>query len=89
MPRVPIYGTVDAGRWFWKELRESILVTGLRETSVLRAWYTYAEAGEVKVRLATHVDDMLWATKPGYERMIQELLDCPSRLRRSGFVVAR
>ncbi len=25
--------------------------------------------------LATHVDDMLWATKPGYEHMIQQLLD--------------
>ena len=25
--------------------------------------------------LATHVDDMLWATKPGYEDRIQQLLD--------------
>ena len=25
--------------------------------------------------LATHVDDMLWATKPGYEDRVQQLLD--------------
>ena len=25
--------------------------------------------------LATHVDDMLWATKPGYEDRVQQILD--------------
>ena len=29
--------------------------------------------GEPKSMLATHVDDMLWATKPGYEDRVQQL----------------
>ena len=29
--RVPIYGTCDAGRGFWKKLRHHILSTGLKE----------------------------------------------------------
>ena len=28
--RVPIYGTCDAGRGFWKKLRHDILTTGLK-----------------------------------------------------------
>ena len=75
MARVPIYGTVDAGRGFWKELREDIIATGLKENAIIRAWYHYEEDGEVKVMLATHVDDLLWACKPGYEHIVQGLLD--------------
>ena len=60
---VPIYGTCDAG--FWKKLRHDILSTGLKENAVIRALYIYQEDGEPKSMLATHVDDMLWATKPG------------------------
>ena len=63
--RVPIYGTCDAGRGFWKKLRHDILSTGLKENAVLRALYIYQEDGEPKSMLATHVDDTLWATKPG------------------------
>ena len=65
--RVPIYGTCDAGRGFWKKLRHDILSTGLKENAVIRALYIYPEDGEPKLMLATHVDDMLWATKSGYE----------------------
>ena len=64
---VPIYGTLDAGRGFWKKLRHDILSTGLKENAVIRALYIYQEDEEPKSMLATHVDDMLWATKPGYE----------------------
>ena len=39
--RVPIYGTCDAGRGFWKKLRHDILSTGLRENAVIRALYIY------------------------------------------------
>ena len=73
--RVLIYGTCDAGRGFWKKLRHDILGTGLKENAFLRALYIYQEGGELKAMLATHVDDMLWATKPGYEDRIQQLLD--------------
>ena len=73
--RVPIYGTCDAGRGFWKKLRHDIVSTGLKENAVIRALYIYQEDGEPKSMLATHVDDMLWATKPGYEDRVLQLLD--------------
>ena len=75
VPRVPIYGTCDADRGFWKKLRHDILSTGLKENAVIRALYVYQEDGEAKSMLATHVDDMLWATKSGYEDRVQQLLD--------------
>ena len=73
--RVPIYGTCDAGRGFWKKLRHDILSTGLKENAVIRALCIFQEDGEPKSMLATHVDDILWATKPGYEDRVQQLLD--------------
>ena len=77
--RVPKNGTCDAGRGFWKKLRHYLLGTGLKENAVIRALYIYQEDGEPKSVLATHVDDMLWATKPGYEDRVQQLLDRSSR----------
>ena len=83
--RVPIYGTCDAGRGFWKKLRHDILSTGLKENAVIRALYIYQEDGEPKSMLATHVDDMLWATKPGYEDRVQQLPDrCTMKMVESG-----
>ena len=73
--RVPIFGTCDAGRGFWKNQRHDIPSTGLKENAVIRALYIYQEDGEPKSMLATHVYDMLWATKPGYEDRVQQLLD--------------
>ena len=73
--RVPTYGTCDAGRGFRKKLRHDILSTGLKENAVIRTLYIYQEDGEPKSMLATHVDDMLWATKSGYEDRVQQLLD--------------
>ena len=43
--RVPIHGTCDAGRGFWKKLRHDILSTGLKENAVIRALYIYQEDG--------------------------------------------
>ena len=58
--RVPIYGTCDAGRGFWKKLRHNILSTGLKENAVIRALYVYQENGELLiVLLRYHV--VLWA----------------------------
>ena len=74
--RVPIYGTFDAGRGFWKKLRHDILRTGLKENAVIRALYIYQEDGEPKSMLSTDVDDLRrWATRPGYEDRVQQLLD--------------
>ena len=72
---ISAHGTCDAGHGFWKKLRHDILSTGLKENAVIRALYIYQEDGEPKSMLATHVDDMLQATKPGYEDRVQQLLD--------------
>ena len=72
--RVPIFGTCDVGRGFWKKLRHDTLSTGLKENAVIRALYIYQEDGEPKSMLATDVDDMLWATKSGYEDRVQQVL---------------
>ena len=68
-------GTCDAGHGFGKKLRHDILSTGLKEKAVIRALYKNQEDGEPKSMLATHVDDMLRATKSGYEDRVQHLLD--------------
>ena len=59
---------------FGKKLRHDILSNGLKENAVIRALHIYQEDGEPKSMLATHVDDMLWATKSGYEDRVQQLL---------------
>ena len=37
--RVPIYGTCDAGRGFWKKLRHDIVSAGLKEDAVTKPGY--------------------------------------------------
>jgi hypothetical protein len=73
--RVPIYGTKDAGRGFWRQLREDILATGLRENAIMKALYHMQVDGKIVFMLATHVDDMLWASAPGYEHIAERLLN--------------
>ena len=73
--RVPIYGLKDSGRGFWKELREQILETGCKANKYIKALYSYHEKGDLKVMIATHVDDLMYACKPGYEHIIQKVLD--------------
>ena len=73
--RVPIYGTCDAGRSFWKALREAILELGFKENSLIRAWYHLCDdQGRIIAMLATHVDDMLWACEPEGQEAINKLL---------------
>ena len=75
LARVPIYGTEDAGRKFWKRLRSEFLSAGFQENRVLKALYSYAdETGDVKVMVGTHVDDIIWACKPEAEHMIAEII---------------
>ena len=76
LARVPIYGTKDAGRKFWKRLRTEFLSASFEENRILKALYSYAdESGDVKIMVGTHVDDLIWACKPGDENMIQGILE--------------
>ena len=52
-----------------------ILNFKLKEIPVLRACDTLQVNGDAKVMLSTHVIDMLWATKQGYEHLVEVLLD--------------
>lgn len=74
LARVPIYGTKDAGRRFWKRLREVIRSSGLKPNRQIKALYSFEVDGDVKCMLATHVDDLLWSAKPGYEYLMEKVL---------------
>ena len=69
LARVPIYGTKDAGRRFWLKLKGTITNIGLTQNSQCPALFTYSEDGDVKLMMGTHVDDILFACKPGYENL--------------------
>ena len=74
LARVPIYGIGDSGRLFWKQLREEFQKVGLRANRITKALYSYSIDGRVKVMVGTHVDDILWAADPEYEKMIKKIL---------------
>ena len=71
--RAPIYGTRDAGRRFWKKLKEVVTKTGLKQSSLCPALFTYSEDGDIKVMLGSHVDDLLFACKPGFEGYVSKI----------------
>ena len=60
MARVPVYGTHDAGRKFWKRLRKYLEGKGLQENFIFCALYTFRdETGEPALMLGSHVDDLI------------------------------
>ena len=63
LARVPIYGTPDAGRFFWKQFKEVIEKEDFRENEILKAFYclTAPSDGQLICVLGTHVDDLMWA----------------------------
>ena len=75
LARVPIYGTRDAGRRIWAKLKQVLENIGFKQNSQSKALFTLTEDGDVKVMIACHVDDLLYATKPGYEKYILKVLE--------------
>ena len=74
--RVPVYGTKDAGRGFWKRLRTVITTAGFRENYVMRALYHYTnEEGRILAMMGTHVDDVFWANEPVIDHLIDKVLN--------------
>ena len=71
---LPIYGTGDAGRRFYKAFRQKTLDVGMYENEIMKSLYSFHIDGEVMLILAVHVDDILCAAKPEYEHMVEELL---------------
>lgn len=74
--RVPIYGTPDAGRFFWKQMERRASSLSSNENEIARATFVCRnESGEIVAMLGTHVDDLLWtATKEG-ETVVRSILD--------------
>ena len=61
LARVPVYGTQDAGRGFWKKFRRTLIAGGVRENRIFPAVYTLTIDGQLRGIVATHVDDLLYA----------------------------
>ena len=58
---MPVYGTQNAGRGFWKKFRRTLIAGGVRENRVLSAVYTLTVDGQLRGIVATHVNDLLYA----------------------------
>jgi len=58
-----------------EELREQITKSGCKANKYTKALYTYQEDGDIKVMLATHVDDLMFACKEGYDWVVKKILD--------------
>ena len=70
---VPIYGTKDAGRNFWKRLHSVMCDCGLESNHIFKACYSYARNGKVLLISPTHVDDLICACKPTAEYIIARI----------------
>ena len=74
--RVPIYGTQDAGRQFYKKFRKVATTAGWTECRSLKSFYYLQVDGDLKVILAAHVDDLIWACEEGYESEVEKIFGC-------------
>ena len=75
LARVPIYGTQDAGRKFWQRFSSVIKENDFAPNKFAPALYSISKDGDIKGLLVTHVDDLCWAVKPGYESNMKKILD--------------
>ena len=69
--RLPIYGTMDAGRGFYNRLCTEAKTEGLEVSKIAPGlYYLVGSDGLPAIILATHVDDLLWcATQEGSDTM--------------------
>ena len=70
----PIYGTPDAGRQLYKKVRRIAQENGILECASMPALFTHQVDGDIKLMMATHVDDVLWCAAPGYEYIMDNFL---------------
>ena len=71
---LPVYGTGDAGRRFYKAFRSKAVIAGLTECVLMKSLYSYSVDGKIQVLLAAHVDDLLYIAMPEYEHIVKNLL---------------
>ena len=66
-----IYGSRDAPRGFWMELRKEMLAEGLRE--VEPALYALSDQGKLLGLAVTHVDDILWTGSEAMDKVMNKI----------------
>ena len=74
-PWLLLYGTQDAGRKFWQRFSTVIKENDFAPNKFAPALYSISKDGDIKGLLVTHVDDLGWAVKPGYEANMKKILD--------------
>ena len=75
LAKVPIYGTQDAGRGFWRKLLWVLKKAGWKPSSMYGACYYFTVETEIRGVLATHVDDLIWAVFEGLESVMKEVAE--------------
>ena len=73
--RVPIYGTKDAGRGFWTQLKDVVLENGYTLNTILPTVFTLREKGKIVGVMSSNVDDLLFGSKPEHEHVMDKILD--------------
>ena len=73
--RVPIYGTVDAGRGFWLRLKEVVLDAGYTSNQILPTMFTLVKDGQIVGVMSSNVDDLLHGELPGHESAMNKILE--------------
>ena len=71
--RVPIYGTMDAGRGFWLRLKEVVLSKGSNQ--ILPTMFTLRKEGKIIGVMSSNVDDLLYGSLPEAENMMKGILE--------------
>ena len=62
--RVPINGTRDAGKGFWRQLKEIIVKRGFTMNFILPTFFVLRREGKIFAVMNTNVDDLLYGYHP-------------------------
>ena len=67
--RVPIYGSINAGRGFYLRMDSEVKDAGMKASKVMPALYYHLdENSDLDAVLCTHVDDLLFAPQARWSK---------------------
>eukprot|EP00439_Symbiodinium_sp_Y106_P032208 s2743_g3.t2 len=73
--RLPVYGTMDAGRGFYARLCKVSCEEGLKVSKIAPGlYYVLGSDNLPAVLLGTHVDDLLWCATPEGEAIMERIM---------------
>ena len=73
--RVPIYGTKDAGRGWWLQLKEVVLENGYTLNKILPTMFALRVNDKIVGVMSSNVDDLLYGSHPEHEKAMEDILD--------------